>query len=42
MPQETELKPHKPLSKDITEEIKRTNDGWTPFEPDFDFPDDED
>ena len=42
MPQETEHKPHKPLSKDITEEIKRTNDGWTPFEPDFDFPDDED
>lgn len=31
-------KPHKPLNKDINEEIKWTNDGWTNFEPDFDLP----
>lgn len=34
-------KPHKPLNKDIKEEIKRRNDGWTDFEPDFDFPNDD-
>ena len=33
-------KPHKPFSKDIKDEIKRTNDGWTDFEADFDTPDD--
>lgn len=33
-------KPHKPFSKDIKDEIKRTNDGWTDFEPDFETPDD--
>lgn len=31
---------HKPFSKDIKDEIKRTNDGWTDFEPDFETPDD--
>jgi hypothetical protein len=33
-------KPHKPFSKDIKDEIKRTNDGWTDFDPDFETPDD--
>ena len=33
-------KPHKPFSKDIKDEIKKTNDGWTDFEADFDTPDD--
>jgi len=33
-------KPHKPFSKDIKDEIKRTNEGWTDFEPDFETPDD--
>jgi hypothetical protein len=41
LPQETQHKPHKPLSNDIKEEIKRRNDGWTDFEPDFDFPNDD-
>jgi hypothetical protein len=41
LPQETQHKPHKPLSNDIKEEIKRRNDGWTDFEPDFEFTDDE-
>ena len=31
-------KPHKPLNKDIKDEIKWTNDGWTNFETDFDLP----
>ena len=35
-------KPHKPLNKDIKDEIKRTNDGWTEFEPDFDLPEETD
>ena len=38
---ETQHKPHKPLSNEIKDEIKRRNDGWTDFEPDFPFPDDE-
>jgi hypothetical protein len=33
-------KPHKPFSKDFKDEIKRTNDGWTDFDADFDTPDD--
>jgi hypothetical protein len=33
-------KPHKPFSKDIKDEIKRTNDGWTDFNVDFETPDD--
>jgi len=33
-------KPHKPFSKDFKDEIKRTNDGWTDFNPDFETPDD--
>lgn len=33
-------KPHKPFSKDIKDEIRRTNEGWTDFEPDFETPDD--
>jgi len=37
---EEKHKPHKPFSKDIKDEIKRTNDGWTDFEPDFETPDD--
>jgi hypothetical protein len=41
LPQETQHKPHKPLSAEIKEEIKRRNDGWTDFEPDFEFTDDE-
>ena len=39
---DTPHKPHKPLSSDITEEIKRRNDGWSDFEPDFEFPDNDD
>ena len=39
--QETKHKPHKPLSNEIKEEIKKRNEGWTDFEPDFTFPDDE-
>lgn len=35
-------KPHKPFSKDFKDEIKRTNDGWTDFEPDFDLPEEPD
>ena len=35
-------KPHKPLNKDIKDEIQRTNDGWTKFEPDFDLPEEPD
>jgi hypothetical protein len=31
---------HKPFSKDIKDEIKRTNEGWTDFNPDFETPDD--
>jgi len=31
---------HKPFSKDFKDEIKRTNEGWTDFEPDFETPDD--
>ena len=38
---ETQHKPHKPLSNEIKDEIKRRNDGWSDFEPDFPFPDDE-
>ena len=38
---ETQHKPHKPLSAEIKDEIKRRNDGWTDFEPDFPYPDDE-
>ena len=41
LPQETQHKPHKPLSNEIKEEIKKRNDGWTDFESDFLFPDDE-
>jgi hypothetical protein len=37
---EEKHKLHKPFSKDIKDEIKRTNDGWTDFEPDFETPDD--
>jgi len=33
-------KPHKPFSKDFKDEIKRTNEGWTDFDPDFETPDD--
>jgi hypothetical protein len=33
-------KPHKPFSKDVKDEIKRTNEGWTDFNPDFETPDD--
>ena len=35
---EEKHKPHKPFSNDIKDEIKRTNDGWTEFEADFDLP----
>ena len=35
---EEKHKPHKPFSNDIKDEIKRTNDGWTNFEADFDLP----
>lgn len=35
-------KPHKPLNKDIKDEIKWTNDGWTNFETDFDLPEEPD
>jgi len=35
-------KPHKPLNKDIKDEIKRRNDGWTDFEADFDLPEETD
>ena len=38
---ETQHKPHKPLRAEIKDEIKRRNDGWTDFEPDFPYPDDE-
>ncbi len=38
---ENQHKPHKPLSDEIKDELKRRNDGWTDFEPDFPFPDDE-
>ena len=38
---ETQHKPHKPLIAEIKDEIKRRNDGWSDFEPDFPFPDDE-
>ena len=38
---ESQHKPHKPLSDEIKEELKRRNDGWSDFEPDFPFPDDE-
>ena len=38
---ETQHKPHKPLSNEIKDEIKRRNDGWSDFEPDFPYPDDE-
>lgn len=41
LPQETQHKPHKPLSNEIKKEIKKRNEGWTDFEPDFPFPDDE-
>ena len=41
LPQEMQHKPHKPLSDEIKEEIKKRNEGWTDFEPDFTFPDDE-
>ena len=41
LPQEMQHKPHKPLSNEIKEEIKKRNEGWTDFEPDFPFPDDE-
>ena len=41
LPQETQHKPHKPLSNEIKEEIKKRNEGWTDFESDFLFPDDE-
>jgi len=33
-------KPHKAFNKDIKDEIKLTNEGWTDFDPDFDTPDD--
>jgi hypothetical protein len=35
-------KPHKPFSKDVNDEIKRTNDGWTDFKADFDLPEETD
>jgi len=35
-------KPHKPLNKDLKDEIKRRNEGWTDFEPDFDLPEEPD
>lgn len=35
---EEKHKPHKPFSKDITDEIKHHNDGWSHFEPDFELP----
>jgi hypothetical protein len=35
-------KPHKPFSKDVNDEIKRTNDGWTDFKVDFDLPEETD
>jgi hypothetical protein len=35
---ELDHKPHKPLNKDVQEEIKWTNDGWKNFETDFDLP----
>jgi hypothetical protein len=37
---EIKHKPHKPFNKDIKEEIKFQNDGWTDFEADFDLPED--
>jgi hypothetical protein len=37
---EIKHKPHKPFNKDIKEEIKFQNDGWTDFKADFDLPED--
>jgi hypothetical protein len=39
---EIKNKPHKPFNKDIKDEIKLQNDGWTDFETDFDLPEDTD
>jgi hypothetical protein len=39
---EIKHKPHKPFNKDIKDEIKFQNDGWTDFEADFDLPEDTD
>ena len=41
LPQEMQHKPHKPLSDEIKEEIKKRNEGWTDFELEFPLPDDE-
>jgi hypothetical protein len=35
-------KPHKPFSKELKDDIKWHNDGWTNFEPDFEFDDEPD
>ena len=41
LPQEMQHKPHKPLSDEIKEEIKKRNEGWTDLELEFPLPDDE-
>jgi hypothetical protein len=39
--EEMQHKPHKPLSDEIKEEIKKRNEGWTDLELEFPLPDDE-